>query len=201
MAVIVKVQAQWNNFQGAPGYTNWYGMSDGDAAAAANALGPRMRTFFDAVKAHLPTGVTVKVQRTYQVLDSITGNLTSEANLSADPAVVTGTGTGTYSAPAGAVVNWETGAFNDLGHRVRGRTYLVPLANAYDTDGTLSAAAVTTIGNAATAALGGTGSLLTFSRPVKANPAKGITARIGQINLVTAASLHDKACVLRSRRD
>lgn len=195
MAVIVKVQAQWTGFQGAPGYTNWYGLSDGDAAAAANALGPRMRTLFDAIKAYIPSGTAVKVQRTYQVLDSITGRLTSEANLTADPAVVTGTSITAYNGAGGAVINWETGLFNDEGHRVRGRTYLVPLSNCYDADGSLSSAFITAVGGAANAALGGTGSLGVFSRPHPKGASNGV------FRTASAANVHDKAAVLRSRRD
>lgn len=195
MAVIVKVQAQWQGFQGAPGYTNWYGLSDGDAAAAANALGPRMRTFFSALAGLIPAGSTVKVQRTYQVLNSVNGAITSETALSADPAVVTGTGGGTYSAASGAVVNWETGLFNDAGHRIRGRSYLVPLTACYSSDGGLSSTAITQIGAAATAALGGTGGLGVFSRPTP----KG--ASNGTFRTATAGVVHNKACVLRSRRD
>lgn len=195
MAVIVKVQAQWNGFQGAPGYTNWYGLSDGDAAAAANALGPRMRTFFDAIKAFIPTGTTVKVQRIYQVLDGLNGHLTSEANLTADPAVVTGAGSGNYAAAAGAVVNWETGEFNAAGHRIRGRSYLVPLVGCFDSEGSLGSTALTTIQGAGTAALGGTGGLIVWSRPTPKGASNGVA------RTVSAAIVHDKACILRSRRD
>jgi hypothetical protein len=195
MAVIVKVQAQWNGFQGAPGYTNWYGLSDGDSAAAANALGPRMRIFFFALAALIPVGATVKVQRLYQVLDSITGHITSESNLAADPAVVTGTAAGNYAAPVGAVMNWETGLFNDAGHRVRGRSYLVPLTGCCDADGSLSSAAIVTIGNAGTNALGGTGGLGVWSRPRPKGASNGV------FRTASGAVVHDKACVLRSRRD
>lgn len=195
MAVIVKVQSQWNNFQGAPGYTNWYGLSDGDAVAAANALGPRMRSFFFALAALLPTGVTVQVQRTYQVVDGITGAITSEGSLTAQPAGITGTGGTAYSAASGAVVNWETGLFNNAGHKIRGRSYLVPLTGCYDTDGSLSQAAITTLSNAAVGALGGTGSLGVWSRPPQGTHTGGV------FRTASAASVHDKACILRSRRD
>jgi len=195
MAVIVKVQGQWQGFQGAPGYTNWYGLSDGDSAAAANALGGRMKVFFDAIKAYIPTGATVKVQRTYQVLNSINGLITAEANLSTDPASSAGTSSTPYAGPSGVVVNWETGLFNDKGHRVRGRSYLVPLAGCFDTEGSVSSAALTILQNAASAALGGTGSLGVFSKPTTKGGSDGVF-RTAQASIV-----HDRACVLRSRRD
>ncbi len=195
MAVIVKVQAQWQGFQGAPGYTNWYGLSDGDAAAAANALGPRMRTFFDSIKTLLPTGSTVKVQRLYQVINSINGLITAEANLATDPTVAVGSGASGYSAPSGAVVNWETGLFNDKGHRVRGRSYLVPLSGIYDSEGSITSTALSTLQNAATAALGGTGSLGVFSKPTTKGGTDGV------FRTASGAIVHKRACVLRSRRD
>jgi len=154
-----------------------------------------MRTFFSAIASLIPSGSTVKVQRTYQVLNSVNGAISSETALTADPAVVNGTGAGNYSAASGAVVNWETGLFNDAGHRIRGRTYLVPLASAYSADGGLGSTAITTLSAAATAALGGTGGLGVFSRP---HP-KG--AANGTFRLATAGVVHNKACVLRSRRD
>lgn len=195
MAVIVKVQAQWQGFQGAPGYTNWYGLSDGDAAAAAQGLGNRMRAFFEAIKAYLVTGSTVKVQRLYQVLESTTGRITAEASLGTDPAANGGTGSGAYSGASGAVVNWETGAFNAKGHRLRSRTYLVPLAAAYDANGGIAATPLGIIQTAAGVVLGGPGALICYSKP----SVKGATD--GQVNIVSAAIVHNKAAVLRSRRD
>ena len=196
MAVIVKVRGIWSGMMGAPGYTNWYGLSDGDAAAAANGLGPRMRAFFDAVKAYIPDDASIKVERTYQVINGLNGNITAEGSLTADPAVVAGTATQAYAAPVGACVNWLTGLFNSKGHRIVGRTYLVPLASpAFETNGTLLDTALTAIGAAATAALGGVGGLGVWSRP----SAPG--ANDGVFSSASAAVVHDKACVLRSRRD
>lgn len=196
MAVIVKVQARWEGFQGAPGYTNWYGLSDGDAAAAANALAPRMRTFFNAIVAGIPQDANVKVQRLYQVIDGLTGRIQQEASLTADPAVVTGGGTGVYAGPAGAVVNWETGLFNSAGHRIRGRSYIVPLnGTAYENDGSISPTFLTSLQAAATAAVGGLGGLVVWSRPTTKGGSDGVA------RTVSAAVVHDRVCILRSRRD
>lgn len=196
MATIVRVTAVWSGFQGAPGYTNWYGISDGDAAAAANALGGRMRAFFDAIKAYIPSGADVKVQRTYQVLNDQNGHLTNEAQMSSDPAVVNG-GLGAasqWAAPVGACVNWETGFFNANGRRVRGRTYLVPLGGCFEADGSIGSVALGVIQAAATAALGGTGSLGAWTRPSPGGSD-------GDFNIAISALVKDKAAVLTSRRD
>ena len=194
MATIVRLQAVWSGFQGAPGYTHWYGISDGDSAAAANALGGRMRTFFDSIKAYIPSGSDVKVQRLYQVLNDVNGHILSEGNLSADPAVVNGSGAGAYAAPAGICVNWETGTFNANGRRIRGRTYLVPLAAFLETDGTVSATPLGAITAAATAALGGTGSLGVWTRPSPGGSD-------GTFSIAISALVRDKVAVLTSRRD
>jgi len=47
----------------------------------------------------------------------------------------------------------------------------------------------------ATAAIGGLGNLIVYSRPTT----KG--GSDGHVETVVAATIHDKACVLRSRRD
>lgn len=199
MAVMVKVQCRWDNYEGGPGYTNWYGISDGDAAAAATALAARQRTFFAAIATLVPADVALIPQRQYQVLESLTGNITQEGSLATAPTGIAGTATGNYSAAVGAVINWETGQYNAKGHKLRGRSYLVPLAaSAYNVDGSLSTASVTTITNAATAALGGTGSLVCWSRPVKED---GVVVQQGQMNIVTSGVCHIRGAVLRSRRD
>ena len=193
--VIVKCQAIWSGFQGAPGYTNMYAISDGDAPAAANALGTRMRTFFQACAVMLPAVATVKVQRAYQVLEATTGNITSEGNLTADPAVVTGSSSVAYSGASGAAINWETGLYNAAGHRVRGRTYLVPLSNVYEPNGTLATVSSAAIEAAAANLLGGLGGIGVFTRP--STP----TGSDGNFRLAVSARVSDKAAVLRSRRD
>ena len=194
MATIVRLQAVWSGFQGAPGYTHWYGISDGDSAAAANGLGTRMRAFFDAIKGFIPSGADVKVQRLYQVINDLNGNITSEGLLAADPLVVNGAASGGYAAPAGVCVNWETGAFNGNGRRIRGRTYLVPLAQITEADGSVTSAALGTITSAAGAAVGGTGSLGVWTRPSPGGSD-------GTFNLAISALVKDKVAVLRSRRD
>lgn len=195
MATIVRIQAVWTGFQGGPGYTHWYGISDGDSAAAAAALAPRMRTFFDSIKGLIPSNVDIKVQRTYQVLNDQNGHVTNEAQLAVDPAILSGTAVGVYSAASGAVMNWETGFFNANGRRVRGRTYLVPLSStAMENDGTLSSTAFNTLQAAGTAALGGTGSLGVWTRPSPGGSD-------GDFNIAISALVKDKVAVLTSRRD
>ena len=47
-----------------------------------------MRSFFDALKAFIPTGVDIKVQRTYQVIEASNGVLQSEGQLASDLSLI-----------------------------------------------------------------------------------------------------------------
>ena len=154
-----------------------------------------MRTFFDSIKAYLPGAADVKVQRVYQVINDVNGNILSEANLASDPLVVNGAGGSTaYAAPAGMCVNWETGTFNANGRRVRGRTYLVPLVSFTEADGSVSSTPLGAVTAAATAALGGTGSLGVWTRPSPGGSD-------GTFSIAISALVKDKVAVLTSRRD
>ena len=196
MSVMVRIQSIWSGFQGAPGYTNLYFLSDGDATAAANAAAPRVRTFWDTIKPHINVDCSVDVNRTYQVLDSVTGNISAEALLSSAPATVVGTGVGTYAAPVGACITWETGLFNSRGHRVRGRSYIVPMNGAsMQNDGTLADATVTSLESAGGALIAASPLMLVWTRPSTPTSSDG-TART-----ITSARVADRAAVLRSRRD
>lgn len=195
MATLVRISAVWGGFVGAPGYTHWYGISDGDSVAAAVALSGRMRTFFDSIKIYLPGAADVKVQRTYQVINDVNGNILSEAALPSDPLVVNGGGaSASYAAPAGMCVNWETGTFNANGRRIRGRTYLVPLVSFTESDGSVSATPLGAVTAAANAALGGTGSLGVWTRPTPGGSN-------GTFSIATSTLVKDKVAILRSRRD
>jgi hypothetical protein len=111
------------------------------------------------------------------------------------PTVVNGGGSGAYSAPSGAVLHWLTGTVRN-GRRLRGRTFIVPLANSnYEANGTLAAGTITAIQNAGLALMDeATTRLVVYGRPAP-NAADGVAA------LVTGARVPDMAAVLRSRRD
>jgi len=110
------------------------------------------------------------------------------------PVVINGNATGSYSAPSGAVITWLTGLVHQ-GRRVRGRTFLVPIANQQlDTNGTLGSAFLTNLRTAAAAYIA------TAVNPcIWARPDPGTTN--GAAFTVAAASVADKVAVLTSRRD
>lgn len=196
MADLIRIQAVWQGFQGAPGYTNLYFIRTGGLQSDADAAGTRTRAFFEAIKALMNVEYTVKVQRLVQGLDSASGNMFAEFDQTTDPAITTPTGTGAYSTPTGVVVNWLTGQFNSLGHRVIGRTFLVPMnGGCFQNDGSVLDSALTTITTAALALGVGTPNLGVWTRPSTPSATDGVARP------VTGVRVPDKAAVLKSRRD
>ena len=106
---------------------------------------------------------------------------------------VSGTSGGVYAAPAGARVDWETGMILG-GRRVRGRSYIVPIAgDQFDADGTIASDFITTVGGYATTmrtALAAAGAALVVWSKVN----EAIEPVVGQ-------TIKDKAAILSSRRD
>ena len=159
-------------------------------AAAAN-----IRTFFDGVKAYMPSIVTMAVQSGVSMHQD-DGTLTQEATIAALPSPVVGTGAGAYSSVMGFMVRWNTGAING-GKKIVGRTYFVPTSSQVtQSDGTIIELARTTIQAAATAFATSTPSPAINSRARPNNPAAG-----DQTAAVISATVPDKQVVLRTRRD
>lgn len=191
---ITRITAQWSGFRGAPGYSNFYFDGEFVDSAGAEAAGVAIHAFFDDFRISLPVGLSIAIQPTADVIDEASGQILSVVDFT-PPATVSGSGTGGYSSATGAVVNWNT---NDYvrGRRVRGRTFLVPLAGgAFDTNGDLSTGVLTAIRDSAdgliTAAL--TQPMCVWSRPQ--NGAGGSS------HVVSSATVPDLGAVLRSRRD
>lgn len=186
--------ARWSGFPGAPGYSVFHFAGGGGLISDATQVAERVRAAFLLVAPRLPTSVSIEVQPTVEVLDSDTGVLSGFQEITA-PTAVNGAAAGTYAGPAGAVVNWRT---NDVrgGRRIRGRTFLVPLASAaFESNGTLSGSARSDVQDFADELLGGDldSEFGVWSRPVGGSGGVFATA--------TSASVPDMAAVLRSRRD
>jgi hypothetical protein len=156
-----------------------------------------IRTAYQAMAGQLPSAVTVTVPPSGETIDDSDGTLTGVWSATA-PAVVTGGVVPQAAAGVGACVTWNTGgivAGTKGPRRLRGRTFLVPLANAcYDADGTLTAPAVTALNNFGTSliAAGGFG---IWHRPTSAAAANGTSSS------VLSHKLRDKVAYLSSRRD
>jgi hypothetical protein len=181
-----------SGYTGSPGYTKLKFMGTLDTAGA-NAAAANSRTFIASMGIYTPTIVSYACQSTCQTF-SDAGVLTGEVAITALPSNIGNSASGSYICGAGAVVYWLTGALNG-GHKVKGRTYLVPLsANAFATDGTLLPNVVTALQNAATALVGSTPNLAVNSRKL------GQDDRGDQTNVVSSAQVKDRSAFLRTRR-
>lgn len=192
---LLRVKARWTGFSGAPGYSIFHfnAFDDGSTTESQNAANA-VRSFFFAINGLLPQAVTVTVDSSVDVLDENSGTLTNIVGVAPPPAVV-GMNTGSFSAPTGAVVHWTTGGVRN-GRRVRGKTFLVPLAVViYQNDGTLNTGNVATITTAAQALIDDANTALV----VYGRPTAGATD--GVAHVVTGMRVPDMAAVLRSRRD
>lgn len=198
MAPISRVRVSLTGFPGAPGVCTFYGL-DGPAMQTP------LRVMFNSLISLLPQNVHADVALGGDVIDSSTGQLTGTWLGVAQP-TINGGAAGGYAAPAGGMLRWATSAIRD-GHRVRGRTFIVPLsAAAFDNDGSLTSIAFTTLNDAAvTMVTNASPSFVIWHRPFKGSPATATRparpAYLGGSEIVTAGSAADKAVVLRSRRD
>jgi hypothetical protein len=187
---IAKINVSWTGWNGGPGLSTFFALNQqpGDTIA----LAPLRDFFFAAVTGHLPSIVSIAFPVAGDVLDETTGLVLG--GWSATPvSPVTGVGATNFSATSGAVITWRTLTIVN-GKRIRGRTFLVPLlASAYAPDGTLD---TNFRGNvlAAGAALIAQ-SVTTFG--IYHRPVSGAGGKIAQI---AAATMTDRAMVLRSRR-
>ena len=201
MATVYRVRAVWSGFQGAPGYSN-FSFSDLTTDTARNVAGAAVKEFFTGLAAFLVTGCSIQVQPEVTEWDASTGQLTGASTMTTVPLASISTATAApYAGGSGAAITWKTGViFN--GRRVSGRTYLVPLQGCYEQEGTLSAAAITAIGSAATAFIGSAGADFAiwakqFADPVGEDPAVQIG---GAVASVSGYTLRDIASQMRSRR-
>lgn len=209
MANILRVKAKWTGFSGAPGYSNFYFRdfsagepTDTDADAAAD----RVETFFNAIPAYLTNATRITLQSDADVINELDGKIVSVLNAGARTAIAGTGGVGGYSAASGAVITWRTNGVV-VGRRVRGRTFLVPLAApAYAADGTITSGLVNTLTTAGQALISaaGTPDLGVWARPTEQHiNARGETvpARTGIWYVASSVTVPSKVSVLRSRRD
>lgn len=185
---MIRIRAAWQNWPGAPGVTTFY-----QDPAVAQADAASVRTMFNAIAALLPSGLTVTVPATGDLIEENTGALSGSWSVTPAPTVVTGTGTGAYAGNAGAVMHWLTTTVVN-GRRVRGRSFIVPLiGSAFFTDGSLATATITTLANAASAMIATTADhFVVWHRPRPGIP--------GSKAPVVSSSVPDLAISLRSRR-
>ena len=169
-----------------PGVSVFYSNDQDTGVTAA------LRTFYSSISDELGKGLTVNYPSSGDVIAEETGE-------------IVGSWTGTPQAPTGgnltddpvmgvgARVEWITGGVH-RGRRVRGRTFLVPLAKSrFEGPGMLTASCVTALQTAANTLVANT-DLRIWSRPTSTAPASGLSF------LVTTSRVPDAVSWLRSRR-
>ncbi len=149
-------------------------------------------TFFNAIKALFPGGITWTIPDGGDLIDEASGALTGTWSESGGGVVTSTGGTSPYVAGVGARAVWRTSAIRG-GRRVRGSTFLLPLLTTqYDASGTIGPTALSTLENAAQTLLGSATSIGVWSRP-----RPGLSGALVPIDSV---SVPDKVSWLRSRR-
>lgn len=186
MTDLDRVRSAWTGFSGAPGVTTMYFLDTVTAVASVH-------DFWNSVATYLPNDVHILVENAGDVIDDETGDLVGAWSADAvTPAV--GVDDNPYPAPSGACITWLTETILD-GRRLRGRTFIVPLAGSkYQNDGTLAEGTITALNTIAADLIAAqSASFVIYHRK------SGTHA--GGNGLVTSAVVHDMAAVLRSRRD
>jgi hypothetical protein len=192
MVNIQRIRIGTTGFPGAPGLTTFYAI---DASAAL----PELKGLCADFCATMPDDVVFDYPVVGDIIDPLDGTLVGEWT-AASRAGDTGAQIGVYAAPSGCSVTWETGDIMD-GHRLRGRTFFVPLAAAvYQTDGSIDNTVLTSmnvsVGVHQTAMAG---NLVIWHRPRAVSTAHPV-ARAGGYGDVVSGHVADKVAVLRSRR-
>lgn len=175
----------WSGVTGLPGVSVLY--TEDDAAGV-----PGIKAFFNAIKALFPAGVSWQVPTAGDTIDDSTGTINGAWSDSGG-GVVSSSGSGIWAAGTGAYVRWSTTVIRG-GRRVKGRTFLCPIfGSAFQSDGTIVDAYVTTIQTAADT-LVAADSLVVWARPGSGGVATGLACK------VSAAVAPDRVTSLRSRR-
>lgn len=185
---------RWSGFTGAPGYSAFHFAGGGGLISDAQQVADRVGGAIGALQGVLPDDVRVAVEDEVERLDSDSGELLGAESID-PPSAFVGAGGSNFSAASGAVINWRTQDYR-FGRRIRGRTFIVPLASAvYDSEGTLSSSALENLRD-----FGDRITVGDFDSEygVWSRPRDGSG---GVFATVTGYSVPDMAAVLRSRRD
>lgn len=185
---------QWTGGKIGTGYTNFFFTADvSTAQAAATASAQFFKDIYLTSGGHLPSGIHITFPASVDVVEPGTGRLVSTVSVT-PPTSVDGSDAGVYSAPSGMCVTWLTSGVLG-GHRLLGRTFIVPLGASYmQTDGTPADAAVTGAGAAATALIASAPEFVIWHRPIS------VDAGGGEAHPVLAWKITDKSAILTSRR-
>lgn len=180
-----RVPVSWTTGIGGTGLSVFYTLDPVDVTT-------ELGTFFNAIKAVFPTVVTWQIPSSGDMLDAETGILSGGWSGGTAATIAATGGAGVYVAGTGAMVRWNTNSVL-AGRRLRGRTFLCPLlSSAFDANGTLNDANVTTMQTAANT-LVAAGKIRIWSRPQP-------PSRPGFTSPVLSGLVQDRVTSLRTRR-
>ena len=203
MTDIFQVTWGWHGPVGGDGFTNLFFDATSGTGTDALAAVTKSKLLFSGVAALIPSAYTLTPHTDVRVLDDATGDLVNIYTVTGVTAV-SGGGGGVFAAPAGGGIDWLTSTVHGS-RRMQGRTFLVPLfGSAYDADGSILNAYVTTIATAAEAMRTASGPAFgVWGRPRAADPlhVPPITARAGLWGPAVSSRVPDRAFILTSRRD
>jgi len=187
MPNLVKLQIPWTGNVVTGGGVSTLYLDEG-----ASGFVSAFATFFDTVKVSFPAGLTWTIPSSGDLVDVATGGLSGSWS-EGSTTVVNATSAQDYAAGVGARIKWVTSGIVN-GRRVRGSTFLCPLAvDRYGSDGSLDDAYRSAFYTAANTALGAiTGDLMIWHRPTGGSG--------GSAHAVTSAEVPDQVSWLRSRR-
>lgn len=198
MTNIFRLKTLFTGMPGGPGVATMYFR---DVATAV----PSVRQFWNGLALFMPSDVHIVVENLGDIINDATGDLV-DTWFQSPVAPLDGGANGNYAAPAGASITWETGVILN-GHRLRGRTFVIPtVASAFEANGSLAAATVTGLSDAAGALIAAqNNSFVIWHRPFAGAAAVGTKparpAFVGSNALVTGGRVIDKIAVLRSRQN
>jgi len=186
MVNLERVRVHWSGTTGGNGLSTFYTTNGATAHVA-------LANWFAAIKSFVPNTIVFSVDNGGDTIDPLTGTLMGSWGASTT-GPISATGTGNYALASGMLVKWDTGTIVH-GHRLIGKTYIVPLVDsAFNTLGAVSASVQATVQSAAASCITAAGgSMVVWNRP------KGSVA--GGFSAVTTASVVNKGVILRSRRD
>lgn len=191
LGLIMRYRFVWTGGSIGTGYTALFGMGTASQAFADGAYAMINAAMGTGVTGAAPSGVTVTPDSFVDILSASTGELSDSQGVTASAPIV-GSNSNTYAAPSGACITWTTAGFIG-GHRVRGRTFFVPISSSlYDTNGTLKDSYRTTLLTAANTYRIGSWAPCVWHRPIDKVG--------GQAWAVSAASVRDRISLLTSRR-
>lgn len=198
MTALYRQRTEFLGLPGGPGLATMYFLDVSTAVASVH-------EFWTHMVGVMPQPTIARVQSTGDIIEDTTGELTGAWG--ADPVADINIDAPTnYAAPVGGLVTWLTGTIVD-GHRVKGRTYVVPMTHdLFDASGSITGSIATALqGFASAFTTEQSDSFVIWHRPRLARAADGsrpaVTARAGGHALVTGSRISTKAAVLRSRRD